>query len=80
MHRKCEGLVCGNGNPETNSIRQGYGAQTAARFNNAFSELLRDCWISNVTSHAEDGLPNNPWNLTLPVVTVQEIMCRIVQH
>lgn len=60
------GLVCGNGNPEEVKYGEGIGANGGVQ--DVVFRDLRDCWINSVTSHAEDGLPNEPWQLMLPVV------------
>jgi Flp pilus assembly protein TadG len=61
------GLVCGDGNPEGIKYGEGIGANGGVQ-DNVFRDL-RDCWINSATSHnSEDGLPNQPWALMLPVV------------
>jgi Flp pilus assembly protein TadG len=61
------GLICAGGNPTPVTYGEGIGA-TGGVQDNVF-RALRDCWIASAPSHnAVDGLPNQPWPLTLPVV------------
>jgi hypothetical protein len=61
------GLICGDGNPGMLDYGEGIGAVGGVQ-DNVF-RTLRDCWIdSDKTPNAVDGLPNEPWELTLPVV------------
>jgi Flp pilus assembly protein TadG len=59
-------LICAGGNPEPVTYGEGIGA-TGGVQDNVFREL-RDCWIGSDDSPGPDGLPNEPWSLTLPVV------------
>ncbi|MFN2198712.1 MAG: pilus assembly protein TadG-related protein [Anaerolineales bacterium] len=59
-------LICAGGNPEPVTYGEGIGA-TGGVQDNVFREL-RDCWIDSDDSPGPDGLPNEPWSLTLPVV------------
>jgi hypothetical protein len=60
-------LICGAGNPEPIQLDAGMGTtggevQTAA-------DLLMDCWRNNRTLDTDtDGIPDQPWQVTLPVV------------
>jgi hypothetical protein len=61
------GLICGGGNPGMLTYGSGIGAVGGVQ-DNVFREL-RDCWISSdPTPNPVDGLPNDPWELKLPVV------------
>ena len=59
-------LICAGGNPNPVTYGEGIGA-TGGVQDNIFRDL-RDCWIASDSSPAADGLPNEPWPLTLPVV------------
>ena len=59
-------LVCGEGNPESVSYGEGMGA-TGGVQQTTFDDL-RDCWISSAGDTNGDGIPNEPWELTLPVI------------
>lgn len=60
-------LICGEGNPESVKYGQGIGAVGGVQ-DNVFRNL-RDCWLkSDPSSNPDDGLPNDPWELTLPVI------------
>ena len=60
------GLICAGGNPAPVTYGEGIGA-TGGVQDNVFREL-RDCWIDSDDNPGPDGLPNEPWPLTLPVV------------
>ena len=61
------GLICAGGNPAPVSYGEGIGA-TGGVQDNVF-RALRDCWIDSAPTHnSVDGLPNQPWELRLPVV------------
>jgi len=60
------GLICSGGNPGSVTYGQGMGASGGVQ-DNVF-RALRDCWIASDTTPAADGLPNESWELTLPVV------------
>jgi Flp pilus assembly protein TadG len=59
-------LICAGGNPAAVTYGEGIGA-TGGVQDNVFREL-RDCWIASDNSPGPDGLPNEPWPLTLPVI------------
>lgn len=61
------GLICAGGNPSPVTYGEGMGA-TGGVQDNVF-RALRDCWIDSAPSlNSADGLPNQPWELRLPVV------------
>ena len=60
-------LICNSGNPEPVEYGDGIGA-TGGVQDNVFRRL-RDCWLASDSSpNPIDGLPNDPWPLTLPVI------------
>jgi Flp pilus assembly protein TadG len=61
------GLICAGGNPNPLHYGEGMGA-TGGVQDNVF-RALRDCWITEAEStNPIDNLPNQPWELRLPVV------------
>jgi Flp pilus assembly protein TadG len=60
-------LVCSNGNPEPIALGQGMGT-TGGMVQNAYDKLI-DCWSKNASIDTDgDGIPDKPWNMTLPVI------------
>jgi hypothetical protein len=61
------GLICAGGNPNPINYEEPIGAVGGVQ-DNVFREL-RDCWIESAPSlNEDDGLPNQPWELMLPVI------------
>ena len=60
------GLICSGGNPAPVTYGEGMGLPEGCR--TTFSGHCADCWIASDTVPGADGLPNEPWSLTLPVV------------
>jgi len=60
-------LICDEGN--FGSIEYGRGIGSVGGVQNVIFNLLRDCWISSDSiPNPADGLPDDPWGLTLPVI------------
>lgn len=61
-------LVCGDGNPNPLNFGEGMGT-TGGEVQSAFDDLI-DCWKnpSSGLDTNEDGWPDRPWVLTLPVI------------
>jgi hypothetical protein len=71
-------LICGGGNPEPVEYNQGMGAVGGVQ-NSVLSDLI-DCWQNGLNDTNGDGvgdfsvdtdgdgIPDEPWNLTLPVI------------
>jgi hypothetical protein len=60
-------LVCGEGNPEPIQLGDGMGT-TGGEVQTAADSLI-DCWRNNADLDTDgDGIPDQPWELTLPVV------------
>jgi hypothetical protein len=59
-------LVCGEGNPEPVGYGEGMGA-TGGVQQTTFDDL-RDCWMNSAGDSDENGIPDLPWELKLPVI------------
>ncbi|MBC8458131.1 MAG: hypothetical protein H8D67_09075 [Deltaproteobacteria bacterium] len=58
-------LICANGNPDIITFGEGMGTVEGVLQNSLTH--LRDCWISSDSTPYE-GMPDELWNLTLPVI------------
>lgn len=59
-------LICGSGNPDAVTYGDGMGA-TGGVQQTTFDDL-RNCWISQAGDRNSNGIPDEPWELTLPVI------------
>ena len=62
-----DALVCSDGNGTSVSVTLGGVGATGGVQQSTF-DAMRQCWIDSANSTTDEGIPNEPWNLTLPVV------------
>ncbi|MDH4317089.1 MAG: pilus assembly protein TadG-related protein [Desulfobulbaceae bacterium] len=58
-------LICGAGNPEEIELGKGVGAIGGQT--NALGDLF-NCWLEHAADNDDNGIPDEPWNITLLVV------------
>jgi hypothetical protein len=63
-------LVCGDGNPAMVTLGAGIGTTNGMQ-DTVFNQL-RNCWIREADTDG-DGVPDQPWKITLPVVCCGDI-------